>query len=759
MPLNEISNLLLYVPFTQEYEVPFEVHQKLTKEEFFRHCFVKPDFEEKIKEIKALKQTEIDENAYPMSKGEMINALKNEITERDRFKHWLHTSGEGIYCILGDAGTGKTTYLHYLQWNDKQSLWEIIDIQKANQTISLWNDKIDFPKFSTLHGKAISSILIDFLDMIFIKGDDSTYQVETCYQNIKRLLREYRKIILPYNPLRDYQWLYDRLSAIRIWIPSQRNKRKYCEHCAHIMADYFTKYCADACTDVDSTRNALFCALIHLLIAFRCLREHKKTLVVIDNLERYIGVDEIYNDELITFVSNLRAFSDQFGARYKNQNININKFAANYQFIVSMRNTSVRNFTPQQNADFFEHSIDLSDWFPISEIIRLKVNWYHNNHITLDKEDRMDQLLYILEDIGLTKSNTIRGLRPKLSLIFNYNKRLIVDYLMDVFTFDNNESFIRLSNRFKDADTKIGKSARLARFAYRSIIWRLTLNKLREGGLFTNIFASNSSPESQNTEIEYVRKLLIMLSNYSLANGKSYMPFSELMQNFFDEQGRLVTWFYKDNYALKRKLIARALYHMNYYNRRDNNWFQFLDIQYNVAAYNGKRLTSFDSLLSLIEDSQNAPDNINIRITNAGKAYLGYMVQIFEFVSCMNKQNDPLLACIPTAEELAIEDLSSLPCIKVIAETLQDATEYVRLAIADTNNPALYYKKRTNDRGTLYATRLINSHTGYLSNFCECIDNFIVSTDSTTAANKRRLVSMILSMRAQFNRNCTQLMT
>lgn len=760
MPLNRISNLLLYVPFTQEYEVPLEIHEKLTKEEFFRHCFVRPTFEDKIKEIKDLEQTEIDENAYPISKTEMINTLNDEINERDRFYEWLETDGAGIYCILGDAGTGKTTYLHFLQWEDRKSIWEIIDIQKANQTISLWSDKISFPKFSTLHGKAISSIIIDLLDLIFAKDDENNkYQVETCYQNLKRLLSEYRKSILPYNPHRNYQRLYDQLSAIKIWIPTQKSKQKYCEQCAHILADYFTKYCADACNTEEDTREALSCALIHLFIAFRCLREHKKTMIVIDNLERYIGVDEIYNDELIVFVSNLRSFSDQFRKRYEHQKYNINRFASHYQFIVSMRNTSVRNFTPQQNADFFEHSVDLSDWFSTSEIIRLKADWYHKNKIPIDKEDRTDQLLYILEDFGLTTSNTVRGLRPKLNLIFNYNKRLIVDYLMDVFKFADNESFIGASNDFRKVDINCGTSAQLARFAYRSIIWRLTLNKLREGGLFTNIFASNSSPESQNTEIEYVRKILTILSNYSLANGKSYMPFSELMESFFNKEERLVTWFYDENYALKRKLVARALYHMNYYNRRDNNWFQFLDIQYNVAAYNGKRLTSFDSLLSLIEDSQNAPDNINIRITNAGKAYLGYMIQIFEFVSCMNKQNNPLLSCIPTVADLATDDLSSLPCISIISETLHDAVEYVRLARTDKHNPSLYYKKRANDKGSIYATRLINSHTGYLMNFCECIDVFIDSKDKKIMENKQRLISMINSMRVQFRRNCTQIMS
>ncbi len=59
------------------------------------------------------------------------------------------------------------------------------------------------------------------------------------------------------------------------------------------------------------------------------------------------------------------------------------------------------------------------------------------------------------------------------------------------------------------------------------------------------------------------------------------------------------------------------------------------------------------------------------------------MIQIFEFVFCMNKQNNPLLSCVPTADDLADTNLSSLSCIKVIAETLQDAIKYVKMAKAD----------------------------------------------------------------------------
>ena len=38
-----------------------------------------------------------------------------------------------------------------------------------------------------------------------------------------------------------------------------------------------------------------------------------------------------------------------------------------------MRNTSARGFTPRQNADFFEGSVDLSEWFSVGEVIDKKI--------------------------------------------------------------------------------------------------------------------------------------------------------------------------------------------------------------------------------------------------------------------------------------------------------------------------------------------------------------------------------------------------
>lgn len=44
MPLRKLSNEILYVPFTHEYNVSTEIQEKLDERAFFSECFVYTDF-------------------------------------------------------------------------------------------------------------------------------------------------------------------------------------------------------------------------------------------------------------------------------------------------------------------------------------------------------------------------------------------------------------------------------------------------------------------------------------------------------------------------------------------------------------------------------------------------------------------------------------------------------------------------------------------------------------------------------------------
>ena len=148
--------------------------------------------------------------------------------------------------------------------------------------------------------------------MVFIKTSDVNgivqYDFEQTLEKIRSLLQLYRVQVLPMEPLDEYGVLYRRLGAIED--PGKEDKREYCRECARVMADYFMKNCA-MCEDLS---DALECAITHYMIILRCFRgaTRHKTIITIDNIERFIGVHEIFSNELIKFIKHLRRLVDSF---------------------------------------------------------------------------------------------------------------------------------------------------------------------------------------------------------------------------------------------------------------------------------------------------------------------------------------------------------------------------------------------------------------------------------------------------------------
>lgn len=329
-----------------------------------------------------------------------------------------------------------------------------------------------------------------------------------------------------------------------------------------------------------------------------------------------------------------------------------------------MRNTTVRNHLPAENEDFTRHSIDLSSWFAIGDIIHTKLDWYKQHGIEVLDEITQKHLEYILDDEGLSRDRTFRGLRPKLDLIFNYNKRLITTFLTEellVNRAENQAHYLKSANNFYTNIQGDGPIATCSRFGYRSVIWRGVLDWLRKGDLFQKeILRKYETPGGRISATNYVWRLLIVLHRFSVANGgretesrgtEHYMPFLDLIQKVYNEHDDFSSRFYEESFSDERERMARLLHCMNYYDRSSNNWFQYIDIQYNVNQANRKSLDTWEVLHNLFFEARTAPEMLRIRITTAGKAYLGYVAPSFEFVSCMAGKL-PLLCCLPTEEEL-----------------------------------------------------------------------------------------------------------
>ena len=356
-----MANILLYVPFNQEYPVTAQIQDTLTLEEFYGPdgCYYDPEFDKEIQNINNLTDEQLADLDYPLSRESVVNTLEEQRDAEKSLVAWIKSSGTGVYCVAGDAGTGKSTFLHHLENEHSEFAWEFIDIQRSVETIKIMDQEFSFNRFSTLRDKILSSVIYQMVDSLFVKNCNHIYDYKKTRRNIKGWLNFFYKYCSKFHPNSTIRKLYEDMNNVR-----QISKIRYCTQCAKIFRDYYASLCNSG------RQKIVFKSVIEQYFIFLLYLDlHKKHLIVFDNLERYIGTDEIFNDQIVEFFRQLRLIRDNYSRLADRDNEQTTNFSKRFQFIVAMRKTSVRMFTPQQNADFIAHKIDLSDWFSIDKII------------------------------------------------------------------------------------------------------------------------------------------------------------------------------------------------------------------------------------------------------------------------------------------------------------------------------------------------------------------------------------------------------
>lgn len=712
MRVETSTNQLLFVPFNHDYSVDEKIKKALTEEEFFEKCYLEPNFNDEIKELLALTSEEIKAFEIDLTKDELIKKFEKKIREEEALHDWISSNENNLYCIKGDAGTGKSTFLHYLKYSyqSKGIQWNIIDIQKAVRNISILGNSIDIVKFNSLYNKGISSIILCIVEMLFLKKekDKDALDNNKTVSNIESISNNYQMLMQDYFPSKEIQIFFEEL--LKIVNNLEEDSRKKCI--------YFGDYCANYFNSLLDKYKAKYNLLHNLLIEFyifllRCQYPNKRHILAFDNFERFIGTEEIYSGQLTEYVGSLRNLQNSIA-------LNHPYLTDFFQMIIFIRNTSVRMFTPLQIADFFPHYIDISEWFQISKIIEKKIKWYSQNYIGIEYSCRLDE---IVNDIGGC-DDTFRGLRSKLNMLFNNNKRVIVKFLNQILSSSVNVKYLDDYDSFWHNSYNIWPS--FARFAARTIVFRLILNELRSDGFFKQIISLTGSDDK--TSLGYARKILSILYDYKLQNEDGYMDFADIIRSLYRHVRNAENQYFNVNNNTKRLTIARILFYMNYYDTRSDNWLQFIDIQYNIPQAGRFRVQGYEELKNLIDNHYR---DIRVKITSAGEAYLYYVVYSFEYFSCKSIYSErknrefggddvpPLLCTIPSAEDIRDKNVENLTCIKALKAISSEAISCIKKMNEDPNSIPFRYSLA--DNFISHKTRIINSHTGYLSNFMHCL--------------------------------------
>lgn len=678
---NKFVRELLYVPYNKDFDVCPTIKASLTIPEFFENCCVIPSFL-------------MNDTSEASTQEYTENITADCIHDACRLKDWLGGSGNGLFTITGDAGTGKSTLLHYFQYSNygnrnSKLMWEIVDIQKATTLVNFFGQRIAIPRFVTLHGKVVSTLINNCLLHLFTTLNPRKNDLYSVANSIKNIFFSYAQSDIVYQS----KELVDVFTNSKLWKkivnenqePTIDDLNDYAKH----LVRFFTLM-----LNSPSDEEQLFSILNLYRTLLAAKHPNKQFVIAFDNLERFIGNHEIHNEQIERFARYVRQCFDIFSNEDIGSGFGI-------RAVMFVRNTTARMLhPPQQLADHPGHDLDMSSWIPIAEIVDRKREWYAKHNIKTQNIRCIDKIL----GSNCFDKDSSDTLQSRLENLFNRNNRILLEILVRAIT----NADIAILNKFDE----LSEGIEYKRFAARSIIIRIVLDELSRDQFFTDIATQNNKGVA--TRLGYARKILTILHHYQIDGHGGYMPFIDFLKTFEMKNGGEIESYFDNNSQERRITISHILFHMNYYNVRKKNWLQFIDIQYS-SSEETVQVENQEQMFNLIENNY---DKIGLRITNAGRTYLKHIIQSFEFFSCRLSGNKtkPLVCTIPTKTELAQNSVNELECIKIIKRVSDDMNTCIKIMKLKSDVDIPYRSKREAQPQS-HAVRIVESYRNFINRF------------------------------------------
>lgn len=688
---SKCANILLSSPFDKKAEAGPQVRRLLTEEEFFKYCYSRPQYETKT--ISGHDDELISADSYYQKEIELKDLWKKQEVFYGNFINWLHNEmTDGVYTISGNAGTGKTTFVNYLSSTVNDLRWVILNMSSASNTIIWLNDHMtNLSEFKLAYKKIYSSILEYMKSRLFdVDADtDKEYCIKVT-KGFEILLNNYKAKFG--NSFRLKNRFFDGICNI---FDRDIERTAAIENIAEYFVSYFDRLFSS--NDFSKELSPL---LEIFLIFLRCINDYDMmTAIVLDDIERFVCDDELYNEE----IDEIRKAIANY-ARNLDQSNNRNNSL--FKFIMVIRNKTARMMGVRlQSADNLPKNLDISEWYDIDDIINKKESWLYSHDISVGD---VDYLKLITGDRKVCKTGEITGLQKFIEPLFNNNKRLIIDFLGNLIEKPSNRIYIDRYVELMHEDNKI------CRFAARSLIRGLVLESLEEeDSLFEHLIAYR---ENRTHGIGITRKILTVLHNLTL-NGANNISLIDIVANIVNQKN-VEYYFGADNSELDE--FAQALFYMNSYNRRTNDWIQFVDIQIK-DQHEKTTINKWEKLRELIREKY---DDIYLNIMPAGEAYLRNIVTSFEFFSIRYVEPyEPLFTLVPNKDEFKQGKApTEFKCYKKIRDVSNKAFDCIKKI-----NDNLRLRWERGAQGALHKDRIKQSFYDYIDKFMfmlryKCVD-------------------------------------
>lgn len=224
-----------------------------------------------------------------------------------------------------------------------------------------------------------------------------------------------------------------------------------------------------------------------------------------------------------------------------------------------------------------------------------------------------------------------------------------------------------------------------------------------------------------------------------LSTRNAYMSLDKIMKELFCVNDISAFWSRKDKIQTKKD-IAEVLFYMDSYSRRDNDWIQFIDLQYSDSS----RSVVIESKHELFKMISNNLQNFSAKIMPGGIAYLKYIVASYEYFSMRYSKEGsyyPLFDLIPEPDTINnCTNIRELVCVKNILFVQSKAQQCIRILGDEDPSFKLF---TDNGKGYSHKERIKMQHKDYLNLFVAFIEEKYCNNDDISDDIKNKYMGLI----------------
>jgi len=658
-----------------------KIAEFMSEEDFFKYIYVEPflrEEERKKQEPNILNDVPEDERDDDMAasekkKLEYIEAVKKGTENRNPsnspyaytqskdkkrlFEDSLQYLKYPVFVIKGVAGTGKTTYLHWLKRELKEDVeffiynFEIIGARPRFHfmgTVYSFTDK----EWRNNVNKFTAALLVSFSDNLKLAEKESEDEHRI---RVEKIIHEYEKNF-------DNETVLDNEGFVKIFkeiFGKYVNKEINYVRLSEDIRDRFSP------AEDEKTLSYVVSSLIRL---FFCLWKRKsiekKYLCVIDNIEDFISNQgdpnhQIHLCELERIVNACKNAGDE--ARKIIETWPEKNFNA-FLFVTRDTTEMLCRFSLHTHHDV-NNEIDISNWFSTVEILKRK-----NAFLSEQRKKKLfdpiccySKAYYnIIHDYSISSW----GLHEIVSKMYKNSHRRIAECVSSALGRIGASEMEYFNKNWEEAFNNNSEGVKQFRWKFsaghknlcRKFILRFLLNNIQNGDYIDNLMGVKSSIkarderkleyegvwaeivlEKDRKQNDYARKIVTMLDNVTIISGRKdkFISFPRLVKTI------LVRPFMVIEVSNEQiDCLGKILFLMNEVNYQRTNWTPLMCLRFDSS----KKAYSQENLCDIMKqhwseyvDGKRKSDDASefgVRVTEAGSLF-AQILHTFEYFASM----------------------------------------------------------------------------------------------------------------------------